>query len=66
MMYRVVVRYFYFDFTDLQEACDFALKAKNSYVPEGKGDNPNICIRFLNEEDVLNGREEEEVEECQE
>lgn len=58
MMYRVVVKYYYFDFTDLQEACDFALKAKNAYVPDDKGDNSNVCIRFLNEEDVLNGRED--------
>lgn len=58
MMYRVVVKYYYFDFTDLQEACDFALKAKNTYVPDEKGDNPNVRICFINEEVVLNGRED--------
>ena len=57
MMYRVVVKYYYFDFTDLQEACDFALKAKNAYIPDEKGDNPNICIRFMDEREL---KEEEE------
>lgn len=52
MVYRVVVKYYDFDFIDLQEASDFALKAKNSYVPDDKGDNPNVCIRFLNAEDI--------------
>lgn len=59
MMYRVVVKYYYFDFTDLQEACDFALKAKNAYVPENKVDHLSVCISFRNEEDVLNDREED-------
>lgn len=49
MKYRVDVRYYYFDFFDLNEACDFALKAKNSYVPDGKNDNPKVCIYFLDE-----------------
>lgn len=57
MMYRVVVKYYYFDFTDLQEACDFALKAKNAYVPDDKGDNSNVRIRFMDECEL---KEEEE------
>lgn len=57
MMYRVVIKYYYFDFTDLQEACDFALKAKNAYVPDEKGDNPNVRICFKDEHEL---EEEEE------
>lgn len=56
MIFRVVIQD-NFDFTDLQEACDFVLKAKNLFVPEDKGDNPNVCIRFLDEHEL------EEVEE---
>lgn len=52
MMYRVNIRYYYFDFTDLKEACDFALKAKNSYVPDDKDDYASVSIHFLYEEDV--------------
>ena len=58
MIYRVDVRYYYFDFTDLQEACDFALKAHNSYVPDGEKDDPRVTIHFLNEEDAKDGRED--------
>lgn len=47
MMYRVIVKYYYFDFTDLQEACDFALKSKDAYVPEDKGDDPNVFVFLM-------------------
>ena len=57
MMYRVNVKYYCFDFIDLQEACNFALQAKNSYVPDAKDDYSHVSIHIIDDTKV------EEVEE---
>ena len=59
MKYRVKVRYYEFDFNDLFEACDFSVKAKNSYVPDDEDERVSVSIEFIDEEDESkDGRED--------
>lgn len=48
--FRVSVRYYDFDFNDLEDAADFALKAMNSYVPHDEDEKVDVKISFVTEE----------------